>query len=44
MNDVDRGDKDREKDRDETDDLELRRTSPESAGGETCEGGFRHDG
>jgi len=41
--DIDRGEKDGEKDRDETDDLELWRTSPEGAGGETRGGGFGHD-
>ena len=44
VNDIDRGEKDGEKDRDETDDLKLWRTLPEGAGGKTCEGGkFGHD-
>ena len=41
--DIDCGDKDGEKDRDETDDLELWWTSSEGAGGEIREGGFGHD-
>ena len=44
VNDIDRGEKDGEKDHDETDDLELRGTSSEGAGGKTCcEDGFGHD-